>query len=149
MEAVVQMKQEWLWVDNCCSWERDSWVGLSYCSLLFHTGLIFSVTTKKKLFSKSRWVPFPTERRTRLKWRRQLVTGKEQPTAASAGAPHSSLSWGLGVWSEMRLGARKGDTYPTMTCWLADKHKSLGNGEILGYDEHCKKRLDCCLSQTG
>ena len=54
-----------------------------------------------------------------------------------------------GLWSEMKLVVRKGDTYPTMTCWLVNKHKSSGNGETLGYDEHCKKRLDFCLSQTG
>ena len=148
----------WPWVDNCCRWETDGpelitvaderqtheW-GCHIVLLSFNRlDIFYNNQKKKKAFSKSRWVPLPAERRTWLKWRRWMAAHYRQ------GAPHSSLSWGQeGVWSEMRLGARKSDTYRTMTCWLVNEHKSSGNGETLGYAEHCKKRSDLCFSQTG
>ena len=42
-------------------------MGLSYCSLLFHTGLIFSVTTKKKLFFKIQVGAIPNRKENTVK----------------------------------------------------------------------------------
>ena len=96
LEAVVWMKQEWPWVDNCCSWESDSWVGLSYCSLVFHTGLIFSITKKKKSCFKIQVGAIPSRKEN-------VVKVKEAPRY-SQGTAKSSECWSTSFQSKLGVG---------------------------------------------
>ena len=113
VEAVVKKKQERPWV-NCCSWVTDTW-GLSHCSLLFHTGLIFSITTKKKKkIFKIQVEAIPNREENMVKAKK--VSGSSLQARKSQQQrvlehPHSSLSRRWGVCSQ-RWGWEPGRAIP-------------------------------------
>ena len=106
VEAAVKKKQERPWV-NCCCWVTDTW-GVVTLSLSYRLDIFYN-NQKKKRFLKSRWRPFPTERKTLLKQRRWVAAHCRQETANSSecwSTPFQSKQEVGGVQSEMRLGAR-------------------------------------------
>ena len=124
-------------------------VVILFSHLPYRLGIFYN-NQKKKSFFKIQVGAIPN--------RKENIVKVKEAARYRQGTANSSECWSTpiqsklgvgGLWSEMKLVVRKGDIYPTMTCWLVNKHKSSGNGETLGYDEHCKKRLDFCLSQTG
>ena len=102
---------------------------------------IFYTNQKKKRFLKSRWRPFPTERRTWLRQRRWVAAHCKQETANSRecwSTPFQSKQeaggWGAGCAARDEAGSQEG-WYPAITCWLVNERKSSGNAE------HYKIRL--------
>lgn len=99
-----------------------------------HSSLLFYMAWNC-LSQKTRWGPFPTERRTWWKgWRWRAACCRQGTTNSSLWLEHP-IQGKARMWWEMRLGARK--ILPCQAFGLLNECKSLGDRETLGYSEHC------------